>query len=341
MKKKFIITEVQAQKILNLSEAMMQQGQLSNPTDPCFTFIEHVVPSQAQVPAGDIDCCQMLIGNMVGPYGGTAGQGMLTSHCDVAWSQAVLGYGHHNDGNLLLDPTVAATVPWYTGPTTMGWTDCCSTDSDHGPCPNGTVSPGDSDWMYCNECLGMLPAPSNWPTITGTNCECCKDVTTNSGSKCDPCHNPLDFRMNGVCMKCVEDVNNPGCCKGQSTVDRPCQKCCKPKNGPAYGLSPQPGQPCECPKKDQEVPCKPVSTGNGDQPCPDVECENPNHVPNPSNKCKCECPGGELRCPRGETWDSEVCRCVGDDVVGPPLQTENRLRKRITRGKLPRAPRRR
>jgi|TARA_R110001583_G_scaffold112529_1_gene261905 hypothetical protein len=310
MKKKFIITEVQAQKILNLSEATQQQS-TSSSVDACSPWASTMAPSIVGLwtPGtiasggsnfGDIDCCEILNGNLIGPYGGQANQSSLTTHCDISWSQEILGYGTYADGNLLLDPTVAATVPSYTGPSSMGWADCCSTDSTTGPCPNGTVSPGDSDWAYCNECMGMLPAPSLWPTITGVNCECCKDITTNSG-------------------------------------DVPCKKCCKRKDGSIYGLAPQPGQPCECPKSDPEVPCKPVSTGDG---CADVECENPNQVPNPSNRCECECPGGELRCPKGESWDADLCECV-KKVVGPPLQTENRLRKRIIRGKLPQAPRRR
>ena len=245
MKKKFIITEEQAQKILRLDE--LTQNQPSS-LDPCVHFTASLAPSVAGLWSpgtiaqggpvsnfGDIDCCEMLSGNMTGPFGGTAGNAMLQSHCDVGWSQAVLGYGTFAQGNQLQ--------------TSLGWAGCC----DH-------------------------------------------DTTTSS--KCERCDNPGEFRMNGVCMKCVEDVNNPGCCKDQSTV------------------------------------------GNGDRPCPDVECENPNHVPNPSNKCKCECQNPES-CKKPLVWDEDQCACV-KKVVGPPLQTENRLRKRkITRGKLPRAPRRR
>jgi len=41
------------------------------------------------------------------------------------------------------------------------------------------------------------------------------------------------------------------------TQDKPCRKCCEPDGGAAYGLVPQPGQPCRCPKSAPEVPCKP------------------------------------------------------------------------------------
>ena len=37
---------------------------------------------------------------------------------------------------------------------------------------------------------------------------------------------------------------------------KPCRKCCRGKDG-AYGLAPQPGMPCECPKSEPEIPCKP------------------------------------------------------------------------------------
>ena len=80
-----------------LSEAIQPTPAVS--MDPCYKFVSTMSPSAAglwnpsdgpldagSVAAGDIDCCQMLIGNFVGPYGDTAGSGMMQSHCDKEWN---------------------------------------------------------------------------------------------------------------------------------------------------------------------------------------------------------------------------------------------------------------
>jgi len=67
------------------------------------------------VAAGDIDCCQMLIGNFVGPYGDTAGSGMMQSHCDKEWN-SVSG----------------------VAPVSSGWHKCCTKFGGHSePNPGG------------------------------------------------------------------------------------------------------------------------------------------------------------------------------------------------------------
>ena len=40
---------------------------------------------------------------------------------------------------------------------------------------------------------------------------------------------------------------------------KPCHKCCKGPDG-VYGLTPQPGMSCKCPKSHLEVPCKPTTS---------------------------------------------------------------------------------
>ena len=306
MKKKFIITEEQAQKILRLDELTQNQQSQQSTQDPCDTFTATMAPSQEpwwiqlQQEHGDIDCCRMLNGDFgpVFPGNGTAPTTMLQTHCDVAWSQAYLGYGTFAQGNIL-------------GGTNL-WAECCDPNiNTNEPCPHGTVivgaTPQDPNEGHCMECFaGTAAGPNNAhnPTmaaITGWNCECCeKDSHTNTSRKCERCDDPSEFRLNGACTKCIEDLpNNPGCCK---------------KDGH-------------------------TNTGNGEG-CSDDVCPNPNHVKTPYNPngsgCKCECPGGELRCPKGKTWDSEGCKCVSTSQSGRPIKEGNR---RITRGKLPQAPR--
>ena len=329
MKKKFRITEEQARKIMNMSEATQQSQQTQQSQDPCAVFSSTMVPSSIQAAMsqhGDIDCCRMLNGDF-GPVfagNGFAGAMMLQTHCDVAWSQAVLGYGTFAQGNQLGGINLWADCcdnidgkfdchqgSCYASPTGafanladcqagIG-TDACPTD-DHGPCPNGTVivgaTPQDPNEGNCMECYAGTTAagPNNAhnPTmaaITGWNCECCKkDGNTNTSSNCEKCHNPTEFRLNGQCTKCVEDPNNPGCCK---------------KDG----------------------------RSNNGEGCRDESCPHPNQVRTPYPECECECPegAGEKGCntqPYGN-WNKEECCCADqkgncdpNSVVGPDLQSK-------------------
>jgi hypothetical protein len=173
MKKKFKITEQQAQKILKLNGATQQAP------NPCNQFIAQVVPSQGG--GGDIDCCKMLNGDMVGPYGNTAGSQMLQTHCDVAWSMAVMG-GTFNDGNQLGG--------------SLAWADCCKNDT----------TTGEDKWL-CEggECY-------NHPSGTYTSlpdCEKnCGRSNTGNGGGCsdDVCPNPnhvkTPFNPDGSGCKC-------------------------------------------------------------------------------------------------------------------------------------------
>jgi|TARA_R110000822_G_scaffold49196_2_gene128999 hypothetical protein len=208
MKKKFKITEQQAQKILKLNGATQQAP------NPCNQFIAQVVPSQGG--GGDIDCCKMLNGDMVGPYGNTAGSQMLQTHCDVAWSMAVMG-GTFNDGNQLGG--------------SLAWADCCKNDTttgedkwlcEGGACynhPSGTFNTesecedkcgrsntGEDKWL-CEggECY-------NHPSGTYTSlpdCEKnCGRSNTGNGGGCsdDVCPNPnhvkTPFNPDGSGCKC-------------------------------------------------------------------------------------------------------------------------------------------
>tara|TARA_R110000851_G_scaffold292857_1_gene447411 strand:+ start:2372 stop:3094 length:723 start_codon:yes stop_codon:yes gene_type:complete len=85
--------------------------------------------------------------------------------------------------------------------------------------------------------------------------------------------------------------------------------------------------------------------GNGDRPCTDVECKNPNHVQGPPPKCECECKDGvgEKGCIKKPYvhWNKDECCCedkkgicdpsgqhtpgnpVKVDFVGP-IYTENK-----------------
>ena len=296
MKKKFRITEDQARKIMYMSEATQQTQQAPN---PCDQFIAQVVPSQGG--GGDIDCCKMLNGDMVGPYGNTAGSQMLQTHCDVAWSMAVMG-GTFNDGNQL--------------GTTMMWADCCknNTTGDK-PCPpTDQQSP-----FYTNPnefCANCGPGAYYYNHV---DCPCCEDDTTTS-SKCKRCDNPGEFRMNGVCMKCVEDVNNPGCCKGESTVGNGGDKwLCE--GGACYNHPS--GTYTSLP--DCEKNCGRSNTGNGGG-CSDDVCPNPNHVKTPFNPdgsgCKCECTNRYQQCEAPWVWDENKCTCAEPTDFAPDLQSK-------------------
>tara|TARA_R100000900_G_scaffold124865_1_gene99381 strand:+ start:13294 stop:14226 length:933 start_codon:yes stop_codon:yes gene_type:complete len=285
MKKKFRITEEQAKKILNLDEATQNQ-QSSSSVDPCVAWTSQLAPSVSGAwtpgtialggPAsdfGDIDCCEMLAGNMVGPFGGTAQNSQITNHCDTGWSQAVLGYGTFAQGNQLN--------------TSLGWAPCCG-DAHDGPCP-----PQDSNSpFYTNNlefCYGC-PIQTHY-YYNHVDCPCCDEERTNTSTKCPPCDVPGEYRLNGQCTKCTEDVNKPGCCKGDGRTN--------------------------------------TSTGDG---CPEIVCDNPNHVQGPPPECECGCPegSGEKGCkkPYGN-WNPDECCCADKkgncdpkSVVGPALQSK-------------------
>ena len=95
----------------------------------------HMSPSEEGTwgSSGDIDCCQMLVGNFVGPYGDTAPQSMLQTHCNQEWI---------NINGTSAQPN--------------GWTGCCGAGGRPGPVapilesqdgftyktPRGTIWPG-------------------------------------------------------------------------------------------------------------------------------------------------------------------------------------------------------
>jgi len=91
--------------------------------DTCTEFIQVMSPSaaglwtpgtqyQGTVPVGDIDCCQMLIGNFVGPYGDSANQNTLQGLCTQEW-QNIVG------------PTPISS------PGTLPWKRCCPEQDTH------------------------------------------------------------------------------------------------------------------------------------------------------------------------------------------------------------------
>jgi len=211
MKKKIKITEEQAQKILKLNEATQQAP------NPCNQFISQVVPSQGG--GGDIDCCKMLNGDMVGPYGNTAGSQMLQTHCDVAWSMAVMG-GTFNDGNQL--------------GTSLAWADCCKGSSiNDNPCPpTDKQSP-----FYTNHnefCANCGPGAYYYNHV---DCPCCDDDdrtnTTQTGDGCPDieCKNPNHVQGPAPKCKCEcpEGSGEKGCKKGSSWSPDEC--CCVDKKG--------------------------------------------------------------------------------------------------------------
>ena len=264
MKKRFRITEEQARKILRVNEATQQSSTSS--VDPCVIWTSQLAPSVSGAwtpgtmaiggPAsdfGDIDCCEMLAGNMVGPFGSSAQNSQLTNHCDTGWSQAVLGYGTFAQGNQL--------------GTSLGWANCCGGDVHDEPCPPANSS--SPFYTNHNEFCYLCPIPTS-AYYGHVDCPCCDDDTTIS-RECEICDNPGEFRLNGQCIKCIEDPNNPGCCKGDG------------RNNTSTGNG--------CP----DVVCRNPNHVQGPPP----ECE-----------CECPEGSGEKGCKKGTHWSPDDCCCV-------------------------------
>jgi hypothetical protein len=147
IKKPYEISSSEKNRIRNLHERanqLLSEGIQPTPAvsvDPCYTFVSTMSPSAAGVwnpangpldpgsaPAGDIDCCQMLIGNFVGPYGDTAGPGMMQSHCDTEWN-SVSG----------------------VAPVSSGWHKCCTKFGGH----SVTVLSPDEESMFGKPATGF------------------------------------------------------------------------------------------------------------------------------------------------------------------------------------------
>ena len=151
MKKKFIITEVQAQKILNLSELTQQQQQS---TDPCTSWLAN------QPIFGDIYCCDLFNTQTLTPN--------LKQKCNDTWNPVGTGWqdccpGDHNDGpcpNGYSDPNGGYCSECFAGTTNIP-----------AGAPAGTV-------------IGPNNAHDpNMADITGWTCECCKDSRGNVPKK--------------------------------------------------------------------------------------------------------------------------------------------------------------
>tara|TARA_R110002012_G_scaffold291180_1_gene485502 strand:+ start:93 stop:668 length:576 start_codon:yes stop_codon:yes gene_type:complete len=140
------------------------QGPTSS-VDPCYDFAITHSPSVAGLwtpgtiapggPAsnfGDIDCCEMLSGNMIGPFGDAATQQNLKI-CNEHWDQV--------SGNSMSPPQG-----------TYLWAKCCkpgtSTNTDD-PCPPS--DPNSPFYTMTNFCTSDYCVP----TYNHPDCQCCDD----------------------------------------------------------------------------------------------------------------------------------------------------------------------
>ena len=143
--------------------------------------------------------------------------------------------------------------------------------------------------------------------------DCCKmykggTLTPNLGKKCDATWNPSGSGWQACCK---DDNTGTGddkwMCEGGTCHNHP--------SGTYSSLS-------AC-----ENNCGRNNTGNGDRPCPDVICQNPNHVQDPITcKCGCEYPQS---CKKPLVWNKDLCKCMprkgGESpTIAGPLYTENK-----------------
>jgi hypothetical protein len=129
--------------------------------------------------------------------------------------------------------------PGCMDPTALNYNQCCNQDPnctptipdeqcceyERGGC-NIMIGPNDPDWPFCMECFNAPPGPN--PSVTGNNCECCKEE--------DPCPPPAggcgynQFWTGPPKCKCECDlyleceppsVFNPKTCKCGPPLDEP------------------------------------------------------------------------------------------------------------------------
>jgi len=191
--------------------------------------------------------------------------------------------------------------------------DCC------GPCAYGMINVGDPDWDLCQECQGMQPAPSPWPTITGDHCECCEKTPPPPPPPPDPCIDPLwtsiplTIQNHSYCKRCLDPAYN-----GNFPVDligAPSYYAPNPSSGTNY---------CDC--CNYEEPCKKCCCKKKQMPNEQVEdpfstdepafggCVPGTKMVLPPSTDPCECPVGYDEIPYNK------CKETGTLPINPVLQ---------------------
>jgi len=302
MKKKFKITEEQAQQIIKLSEADMPGGTTTS-TTPCDQWLT-TYPNGV---VGDIDCCKQLAG------------GTLTSsskqQCNNTWNP--VGSGWQECCAPINDPCEPPPGGCPQGTVWQGAPVCdCVPHLGENPCKDNPNP--ECYWCQAEQGASCVPVGANlsYAMSNGYNLyqnaadctlgepECGGDPHT--GGKVD-------------CM-CCKDGNAVGMAQQVATA----ADCATTNFGPQY---------TDCVEHTTPYvdPCKRGNT-HGDRPCADVSCKNPNHVQGPPPDCICDCPpgSGEKGCkkPYGN-WNPDECCCADqkgncDPAFVGPLYTENK-----------------
>ena len=308
MKKKFKITEEQAQQIIKLSEADMPGGTTTS-TTPCDQWLT-TYPNGV---VGDIDCCKQLAA------------GTLTSsskqQCNNTWNP--VGSGWQECCPTVIDdpePCENEENCWYCKSPGN-----CITLSTAGYSMATAVSMGLT--LYPNNTL-CLASPECEDHHETKNCSCCKQIEGGSVTAYspstpipmgDPC-SQFDDPGNGVYGCEDQTVFDITRCEGYEPVEYRC--CCEPVGVPTVGttigeqLSPRQDSPPQKAGEDKEI--EPGTTSTDD---PQTTTSTPSGQP----KCK---PGSELMvqlpdpCPQG--YIEIPCRLDNTGGVVGPLYTENK-----------------
>ena len=297
MKKKFIITEEQAKKILEQT------------TSQCQTL--QGMPNFAT-------CCENTIG--ANPY--NANGWNESYECKVIRGMALVTMG-------LSTSQLESCCP-QGGPGNPGEDPCKNPDTATEECyicretGAGCVTLSQMG-MSVQQALNANPPFTLYADVNQCNqLENCGDT--------EPCPPPAQGCPPGTTWNPVTCH-----CEGTTIGDDPCKvnpkDCwfCKSPGNPCmqfsqmtlaftntYGGTKYPTkQDCE-----NNSECEPTGRDDGNG-CPDVMCANPNHVQGPYPGCKCECPegSGEKGCKKGTSWSPDECCCVDKKGICVPDNT--------------------
>jgi len=329
MKKKFKITESQAKMMLSLTETD-DPGGITTSSGPCDQWLT-TYPNG--LIGGDINCCDMLAA------------GTLTSaikqKCNDTWTPVGSGWQECCRGNDDPDPCnneeLATEECWFCRqPGTP-----CDTLSNAGLTPSWAFA--NSVTLFTNQSDCALNTECDDDGGEMINCQCCQNgngigwgtpVPASPGcSALDGTSTPPLYNCTpntSTLVDCGDHNHNDGPCPHgtvtmgatpQDPNEGHCMECfagtaAGPNNAYNSAMASITGWNCECCKKDGRT-----NTGNGDRPCPDVECKNPNQVMNPVT-CECECKDGvgEKGCIKKPYvhWNPDECCCEDKKGICDP-----------------------
>lgn len=338
MKKKFRITENQAQKILKLNEQWPQ---------PCAEYAAQL----GGVNNANAACCEKCLAGSVTSPSDPCYNYCERNCCDDDTNQKD-SFRCLDDGSC-----VSCNGPGCPYPTLAACEkECGPTGLGDDPCKDKP----NEDCFWCHPEMGTscVPVGGNLTYAQNNGFNLYQDPAVCAANEPDcggeePCPPPAQGCPPGTTWNPVTCH-----CEGTTIGDDPCEV--NPKD---CWFCKSPGSPCmqfsqttlaftnsylgtKYPTKpdcENNSECKPIGRDDGGG-CPDIICENPNHVQGPYPGCKCECPegSGEKGCKKGTSWSPDECCCVDKkgicvpdntsptnpvdvDFVGP-LYTENKTK---------------